>query len=108
MTCTPTASRHARHWQKRSLAKDWVPVWTLLVYIDDATRRLLQLQFTYSERTFSYFEALRTYLGRLGRPQAIYSKQTSQFRIHHKCNGERPGQTQFGQVLCNIESRAWP
>jgi transposase len=37
---------------------------TLLVFIDDATSRLMQLHFTYSESTFSYFEALRAYLER--------------------------------------------
>jgi hypothetical protein len=35
---------------------------TLLVFIDDATGRLMQLQFVSSESTVSYFEALRSYL----------------------------------------------
>lgn len=36
--------------------------YTLLVFIDDATSRLMQLQFVLSESTESYFEALRGYL----------------------------------------------
>jgi hypothetical protein len=35
---------------------------TLLVFIDDATGRLLQLRFVTSESTFAYFEALQGYL----------------------------------------------
>ncbi|GJH18406.1 hypothetical protein CBA19CS22_17710 [Caballeronia novacaledonica] len=35
------------------------PQCTLLVYVDDATSRLMQMHFTQSESTFSYFEATR-------------------------------------------------
>lgn len=35
------------------------PACTLLVFIDDATSQLMHLSFTYSESTFSYFEATR-------------------------------------------------
>ena len=49
------------------------PACTLLVYIDDATSRLMYLHFTYSESTFSYFEATRAYLELHGKPQAFYS-----------------------------------
>jgi hypothetical protein len=41
---------------------------TLLVFIDDATGRLMQLQFVSSESTASYFEALRGYLETHGAP----------------------------------------
>lgn len=37
---------------------------TLLVYIDDATSRLMQLHFVPTESTFGYFEATRAYLER--------------------------------------------
>jgi hypothetical protein len=37
------------------------PACTLLVYIDDATSRLMGLHFTHSESTFSYFTATRAY-----------------------------------------------
>jgi hypothetical protein len=45
--------------------EDHAPKCTLLVYVDDATSGLLQLHFTPSESTFSYFEATRAYLDRL-------------------------------------------
>lgn len=35
---------------------------TLIVFIDDAASKLLQLRFVRSESTFSYFEALELYL----------------------------------------------
>ena len=35
--------------------EDRAPVCTVLVYVDDATSRLLYLHFTFSESTFSYF-----------------------------------------------------
>jgi hypothetical protein len=38
------------------------PACTLLVFIDDATSRLMTLHFTATESTFSYFEATRHYL----------------------------------------------
>ncbi|MEX3694264.1 ISNCY family transposase [Paraburkholderia sp. BR14263] len=53
---------------------------TLLVYVDDATSRLMHLHFTATESTFSYFEATRTYLERYGKPVALYSDKASVFR----------------------------
>lgn len=38
------------------------PACTLLVYVDDATSRLMMLHFTQTESTFSYFEATRAYI----------------------------------------------
>lgn len=61
--------------------EDRAPPCTLLVYIDDATSRLMHLHFTYSESTFSYFEATRRYIELHGKPQAFYSDQDSVFRV---------------------------
>ena len=44
------------------------PACILLVYVDDATSRIMELYFTYSESTFSYFHATRAYLERHGNP----------------------------------------
>jgi hypothetical protein len=41
---------------------------TLLVFIDDATSRLMELRFVASESTFAYFEALKSYLQHHGKP----------------------------------------
>lgn len=46
------------------------PQCTLLVYVDDATRQLMELRFVTSETTFDYFISTRRYLERHGRPVA--------------------------------------
>jgi hypothetical protein len=46
---------------------------TLLVFIDDATGKLMQLRFVPSESTSSYFDCLRGYLDAHGCPVAFYS-----------------------------------
>jgi len=82
------------------------PACTLLVYIDDATSRLMHLHFTYSESTFSYFEATRAYLEQHGKPQTFYSDKATVFRCNndHATGGD--GYTQFARAMyeLNIES----
>ncbi|WP_227244658.1 ISNCY family transposase [Paraburkholderia caribensis] len=60
--------------------EDRAPACTLLVYVDDATSRLMTLHFTATESTFSYFEATRAYIERHGKPVAFYSDRASVFR----------------------------
>jgi hypothetical protein len=57
------------------------PRCSLLVYIDDATGRLMELRFAHSESAFDYFAATRSYLARHGRPVAFYSDKHSIFRV---------------------------
>jgi transposase len=64
--------------------EDRGPACTLLVHIDDATSRLMHLHFTYSESTFSYFEATKAYLDLHGKPQAFYSDKATVFRCNQK------------------------
>ena len=75
------------------------PQCTLLVYVDDATSRLMMLHFTASESTFSYFEATRAYLERYGKPVAFYSDKASVFRPTSK--GEA-GVTHFGRAMYEL------
>jgi len=63
--------------------EDRGPQCTLLVFIDDATSRLMQLQFVESESTFSYFHATRAYLEAWGKPVAFYSDKHGVFRVNH-------------------------
>ncbi len=60
------------------------PACTALVYVDDATSRLMPLRFVKSESTFTYFEATRGYLEKHGKPLALYSDKASVFRINNK------------------------
>lgn len=82
------------------------PACTLLVYIDDATSRLMHLYFTYSESTFSYFEATKAYLELHGKPLAFYSDKATVFRNNSKDAKGGVGYTQFGRAMfdLNIES----
>jgi hypothetical protein len=75
------------------------PQCTLLVYIDDATSRLMHLQFVESESTFDYFKATRTYLEQHGKPVAFYSDKHSVFRVNRKDAAGGDGMTQFGRAL---------
>lgn len=74
---------------------------TLLVFIDDATGRLMHLKFALSESTESYFNALRGYLIAHGTPVAFYSDKHSVFRINRDAKGG-PGMTQFGRALAEL------
>jgi hypothetical protein len=78
---------------------------TALVYIDDATSRLMHILFTGTESTFGYFEATRQYLERHGKPLAFYSDKASIFRINQASATGGAGHTQFGRALyeLNIE-----
>jgi transposase len=82
------------------------PPCTLLVFVDDATSRLMCLHFTYSESTFSYVEATRADLQQHGKPVIFYSDKASVFRVNRKHATGGDGYTQFGRALyeLNIES----
>ncbi len=81
--------------------EDRAPACTLLVYVDDATSRLMMLHFTATESTFSYFEATRAYLERYGKPVAFYSDRASVFRPTHTQTGDR-GVTHFGRAMYEL------
>ena len=78
------------------------PRCTLLVYVDDATSRLMELRFVKSESTFDYFEATRSYLERHGKPVAFYSDQASVFRVTTSPVRQNGGVTQFGRALSEL------
>jgi hypothetical protein len=75
---------------------------TVLVYIDDATSRLMVVRFTGAESTFAYFEASREYLMHYGKPLAFYSDKHSVFRINNPQAIKGPGHTQFGRALYEL------
>lgn len=75
---------------------------SLLVFIDDATGKLMQLRFVRSESAFSYFEALALYLRDHGAPIAFYSDKHSVFRVAKKDAKGGQAMTQFGRALCEL------
>ncbi|MFA1623990.1 ISNCY family transposase [Rhizobium mongolense] len=82
--------------------EDRGPACSLLVFIDDATGKLMQLRFVRSESTFSYFEALELYLKEHGAPIAFYSDKHTVFRVPKKDAKGGQGMTQFGRALCEL------
>jgi hypothetical protein len=78
----------------------------LLVFIDDATSKLMQLRFVPSESTDSYFAALDGYLTTHGCPTAFYSDKHTVFRVNRPDAKGGSGMTQFGPALAelNIET----
>jgi hypothetical protein len=79
--------------------EDRGPQCTLLVFVDDATSRLMHLQFVESESTFAYFHAARAYLEGWGKPVAFYSDKHGVFRVNHPGALGGDGMTQFGRAL---------
>jgi len=79
------------------------PVCTLLVYIDDATGKLIELYFTPGETTFGYFAATQRYVTRYGKPMAFYSDKNSIFKVNIKNALSGSGMTQFGRAMKEID-----
>ncbi|WLF99476.1 ISNCY family transposase [Brucella intermedia] len=82
--------------------EDRGPPCSLLVFVDDATGRLMQLRFVRSESAFTYFEALEHYLKHHGAPFAFYSDKHAVFRVAKKDARGGQGMTQFGRALCEL------
>ncbi len=82
--------------------EDRAPACTLLVFVDDATGRLMQLRFVPTESTQAYFTGTRAYVERHGKPMAFYSDKAGIFRVNAKDSAEGRGYTQFGT------DDAWP
>ncbi|MGF6600666.1 hypothetical protein P3T23_005405 [Paraburkholderia sp. GAS448] len=78
------------------------PACTLLVYVDDATSRLMALHFTATESTFSYFEVTRAYLEQHGKPVAFYSDRASVFRSTQTATTGGKGVTHFGRAMFEL------
>src|SRR5471032_907161 len=83
------------------------PACMLLVFIDDATGRLMALHFTQTESTFSYFEALSKYLDVHGKPVAFYSDKASVFYVKRRSETAGKGVTQFGRALYELNIDAF-
>jgi transposase len=72
---------------------------TLLVFIDDATGKLVQLRFVESESFFTYCQAAWGYFTRYGKPGAFYSDKHGIFRVNQTANGTSDALTQFGRAM---------
>ena len=75
----------------------------LLVFIDDATGKLVQLCFAESERFFSYCQAAEGYFKYYGKPVAFYSDKNSIFRVNQPSRGTSPTLSQFGRAMLELD-----
>jgi hypothetical protein len=77
----------------------------LLVFIDDATGRLMTLRFSEVESTYDYMNATRQYIEQHGKPVAFYSDRHSVFKINKKAPLTGKQMTEYGRALyeLNIE-----
>jgi len=91
---------------------DWfegrAPKCTLIVFIDDATSQLLDLQFYPAETTHAYMDSLRRYLKCYGRPVALYSDRHGVFKVNAKDAQSGDQLTQFGRALKTLDIESIP
>jgi transposase len=82
--------------------EDRGPQSTLLVFIDDATSRLMLLIFVPSESALAYLAATRAYVEAHGKPVAFYSDKHGIFRVNRREAAGGDGMTQFGRALYDL------
>lgn len=75
------------------------PRCTLLVFVDDATGKLVELWFVPHESFFGYCEASRHYFERYGKPGAFYSDKHGIFHMNHPNATSGDGMTDFGRAM---------
>jgi len=76
---------------------------TLMVFIDDATSKLLDLQFYPTEGTQGYMEGLRRCMKAYGRPAALYSDRHSSLTVNTVDAASGEQLTQFGRALKTLD-----
>lgn len=74
----------------------------LIVFIDDATSKLLALRFVPRETTEAYVSTAHGYFKRYGRPLAFYSDKHSIFRINTPEVAKSTGKTQFSRAMTEL------
>ena len=85
---------------------DWFegrgPRCTLLVFIDDATSKLLWLEFAPSESVHSLMTATLNYFSKCGRPTSFYVDHAGTFKVNtHNPNGDKI--TQFERAMKELD-----
>ncbi len=82
---------------------DWFegrsPRCTLLVFVDDATGKLVELWFVPHESFFGYCEAARHYFERYGKPRAFYSDKHGIFHLNNPKVTPGDGLTDFARAM---------
>ncbi len=76
----------------------------LIVYIDDATSKIMNLKFTNAETSLDYMAITHEYITQYGKPSAFYSDKHAVFKVNSR-DAKTEKITQFGRALkdLNIE-----
>jgi hypothetical protein len=69
----------------------------LIVFSDDATSSIGQMRFFPTETTLAYFECVKRYVKKHGRPLSFYSDRHSIFRVNNATDSI--GETQFERAM---------
>ena len=84
---------------------DWfegrAPNCCLIVIIDDATSRLMMLQFVPWETTFAYFKAIKDCIKKYGKPLSVYTDRLAVFETTRK-NEINYKETQFHRAMSSL------
>lgn len=83
--------------------EDRGPKCCLLVFIDDATSRIMNLRFCVGETTIDYLSTFKEYVLEHGMPRAVYFDKHNVFHINQRAAKSQDGVTQFGRVLKALE-----
>jgi hypothetical protein len=75
----------------------------LLVFIDDASGKLLQLRFVDCESFQTYAQAAEGYFRQYGKPVAFYSDKHGIFRVNQPSAGSGQAVTQFGRAMQQLD-----
>lgn len=79
--------------------EDRGPRCTLIVFVDDATKRLTSMTFAPTETRSAYLATLRRHVLDHGVPLAFYSDRHGIFRVNAKDAASGDGLTEFGRVV---------
>jgi len=78
-------------------------IFALIVFIDDASGRILFMRFYPAETSEAYMDGMRHYLAKYGRPVSFYSDKDSVFRINREEVKLALGLTQVGRILKTLD-----
>src|SRR5207244_11300277 len=86
--------------------EDRGPVCTFLVYVDDATSRLMELAFAAVESTFDYFRATRRYPGAPRKADGLLQRSTQRLSCPRpRARSERPWALTIRARPCGAQTR---
>jgi hypothetical protein len=84
---------------------DWFegrsPECCLIVLIDDATSRIMWMQFVKWESCFGYFNAIKAYIKKYGKPLSVYTDRLAVFETTRKTE-KNYKDTQFHRALSSL------